>query len=362
MNSLPEHEPENEPENESAQDTPRPESSGEAEEAHASASEPANEWNPATEPLAAPAVHEDPVFDGPFPGAGIPAEPSPVEPPLFQSFSQPVPRPPVRLPHLGHLLILGVFASFALLCVAGLLSAALHFHLWGIATQQQAATDIHYNLGSEAILYLVTFGVSLLFFPLIWHKSLMAGLQWNGAIALSLRKRLLTTASICFALALVNGFLLPGPENAPIDKMFRTPGAAWLLFGFGVAVAPFFEEMFFRGFLLPALCTACDWVEEKTTHAPVRPLDQTGQPQWSLTAMVISSIATSIPFAFMHAEQTGYSWGPFFLLVGVSLVLCWTRLSTRSLAASVMVHASYNFLLFSIMLIGTDGFRHLDKM
>jgi hypothetical protein len=50
------------------------------------------------------------------------------------------------------------------------------------------------------------------------------------------------------------------------------------------------------------------------------------------------------------------------LLVCVSLVLCWARLSTRSLAASVLVHASYNFLLFSLMLLGTGGFKHLDKM
>ena len=37
-------------------------------------------------------------------------------------------------------------------------------------------------------------------------------------------------------------------------------------------------------------------------------------------------------------------------------------METRSLAASVLVHASYNFLLFSLMLLGTSGFRHLDKM
>jgi len=64
----------------------------------------------------------------------------------------------------------------------------------------------------------------------------------------------------------------------------------------------------------------------------------------------------------MHAEQTGYSLGPFLLLIAVSLVLCATRLSTRSLAASVLVHASYNFLLFSIMFLGTSGFQHLDKL
>jgi hypothetical protein len=38
------------------------------------------------------------------------------------------------------------------------------------------------------------------------------------------------------------------------------------------------------------------------------------------------------------------------------------RLVTRSLAASVVVHACYNFLLFSLMMVGTAGFRHLEKM
>ena len=81
-----------------------------------------------------------------------------------------------------------------------------------------------------------------------------------------------------------------------------------------------------------------------------------------MTAMVIASAITSLPFAGMHAAQTGYSLGPFLLLICVSLVLCGVRLGTRSLAASVVVHASYNFMLFSFMLWGTGGFRHLENM
>jgi hypothetical protein len=64
----------------------------------------------------------------------------------------------------------------------------------------------------------------------------------------------------------------------------------------------------------------------------------------------------------MHADQTAHAAGPFVLLICVSLILCLVRLATRSLAACVVVHASYNFLLFSLMLVSTDGFRHLDKM
>jgi membrane protease YdiL (CAAX protease family) len=266
------------------------------------------------------------------------------------------------MPHLGHVAILAVFAIFGLLGASALIFSALHFHWLGVTTQQQAGADIHYTLGSELVLYGLMFGACLLFFPLIWHKGFFAGIQWNGAIALHLRKKLFVIASICCGLALANGLLLPGPKDAPIEKIFKSPGAAWLLFAFGVTIAPFFEELVFRGFLLPALCTACDWIAEKASGTLPRPLDRNGQPHWSLQAMVIASIATSAPFAAMHAAQTGYSWGPFVLLVGVSLVLCWARLSTRSLAASVFVHASYNFLLFALMLLGTGGFQHLDKM
>jgi hypothetical protein len=213
-----------------------------------------------------------------------------------------------------------------------------------------------------AALYLLTLAACVLVFPPIWHKSFFAGLQWNAAIALRLRWRMFGAAGLCLVLALVDEVLMPGPTNAPIDKMFQTPGAAWLMFAFGVTCAPLFEEIVFRGFLLPVLATTWDWTVEQRTGNPALPLDAHGGPQWSLPAMVAASIVTSIPFALMHAEQTAHAMGPFVLLVAVSLVLCWARLGTRSLAASVLVHASYNFLLFSLMLLGTGGFRHLDKM
>jgi hypothetical protein len=78
--------------------------------------------------------------------------------------------------------------------------------------------------------------------------------------------------------------------------------------------------------------------------------------------MVIASVLTTIPFALLHADQQGHSLGPFLLLVTVSLILCAVRLVTRSLAASTLVHACYNFLIFLTMLVGTGGFRHFDKM
>jgi hypothetical protein len=290
------------------------------------------------------------------------APPSP-EAPLFQSFAVPPPRPQVRIPHFGSLaFLLLALAPVALLITGLLMGLAMHEHLFGVSTTQQAMANVHYILGSEGLLYLTTFVLALLIFPFFWHEGFFAGVQWNAGTAFHLRWRLGSAAVVCFLLAILSGELFPGPNNTPIEKIFRSPGAAWLLFAFGVTFAPFFEEMLFRGFLLPSICTAYDWLREKTVHEPVPPLGPNGHPQWSLPAMVVGSLLTSLPFAALHGEQTGYALGPFFLLVGVSLVLCFARLATRSLAASVVVHACYNFLLFFVMLVASGGFRHLDKM
>ena len=53
---------------------------------------------------------------------------------------------------------------------------------------------------------------------------------------------------IGFALA-----LLPIPKSLPMDQFFQDRQGAYLMMIFGVAVAPFAEEMLFRGFLYPVL-------------------------------------------------------------------------------------------------------------
>jgi membrane protease YdiL (CAAX protease family) len=272
------------------------------------------------------------------------------------------PEPEVRIPNFGHLFIVGVIALFGFVAAGLSVQLAFRLHLWDVKTIGQASTDIHYTLASMAVLYIVSFVVAFFLFPHLWHKSFFAGLQWNAPAAIRYRNWLFAAAAFCFILAIVDEFALPGPTNAPIDKMFTNSAAAWLLFAFGVTVAPFFEEMTFRGFLLPALCTAVDWAVSKSTKQAPLPLGPNGHPQWSLPAMIVGSLLTSLPFAAMHAEQIAHSIGPLVLLYCVSLVLCFARLATRSLAASTLVHASYNFILFAFMLIGTGGFRHLDKM
>ena len=281
---------------------------------------------------------------------------------FLKQYIAPPPPPKERIPNMGHVVILGLLAICALFCASVVARIGVHYHLFGVTNLQQAATEIHFTLGTEGVFYILTFAGALLVFPIVWRKGFLTGLQWRAGIALHRFGYLLAAAAACFALAMVSGMLMPGPTDAPIDKIFRIPGAAWVLFGFGVTFAPFFEEMAFRGFLLPAFCTAFDWVAEKTHGEPPHSLDAYDHPRWSIPAMAVASVLTSVLFAAMHADQTGHSIGPFLLLVCVSLVLCAVRLLLRSLAASVVVHACYNFLLFSLMFLGTSGFKHLENM
>lgn len=268
-----------------------------------------------------------------------------------------------RIPHFGHLMIALTLAAMGWLCGLFTANVALHFHLFGLTSFAQAATDVHYTLGMMAVSYSVSLLLSVLIFPLVWEKSFFGGLQWNLSAALENITGLLAAAGFCFALAIANGLLFPvSPTDAPIDRIFRAPGAAWMLVIFGVTMAPFFEEIFFRGLLLPTLCTASDWSAERLLGKLARRPDRDGHPRWSTTAMICGSLLTSIPFALMHAEQTAWSMGPLLLLLAVSLVLCWVRLRLRTLAASVLVHAAYNLLLFVLMYLGTNGFKHLDKL
>lgn len=340
MNSFPEYGPDQEPASPGVSET--------LIEALDSGAEPVETVQPEASTLLVPSATSD-------------VAPQSAEPLLFQSWSQPEVAPPGRIPNFGHLALLVPLSGIALLLTGILFRTAIYFHLFGITTLSTALTDIRYMLSSEAMLYLFIFIACLIVFPMVWHKGFFAGLQWNGAAALRQRRYLFGMAILCFLLAIFSGMLMSSPNNAPIDKIIRAPGAAWLLFAFGVTFAPFFEEIAFRGFLLPALCTAWDWAIERSIGKPVPPLGINGHPQWSNFAMLFGVVLTSVPFALMHATQTGYAIGPFFLLVGVSMVLCWIRLKTRSLASSVLVHASYNFLLFSLMMLGTSGFQHLDK-
>jgi hypothetical protein len=266
----------------------------------------------------------------------------------------------------------------------------------------------------EAIVYAIAAAASFLIFPLLWGRSFSNGVHWRGFIV---RHRVWLLVAIGVATSVVVQFLsnfLPIPKELPIDKFFTNRLGVWLIAIFGVTVAPAFEELAFRGFLLPSLASAWDWMMQRArtprellggpaAHQPTEsewqqqaaiytslPPEGTAvfhhlgmehhfgnagpdsgnaergpgnkDPRWSVPALVFSVVITSIGFAMLHGAQLAHSFAPLAVLFAVSVVLCLTRLRFHSLAASTLVHSMYNATIFVMLFIGTDGFRHLDKL
>jgi membrane protease YdiL (CAAX protease family) len=95
------------------------------------------------------------------------------------------------------------------------------------------------------------------------------------------------------------------------------------------------EELFFRGFLYPVVAK-----------------------RWGAGWGIFLS---ALPFALMHMQQYGYSWGILLVIFGVGLVCGIVRAVTGSVAASFLVHVGYNGAQMLIAISLTHGFTRMPK-
>ena len=267
--------------------------------------------------------------------------------------------PPVRIPHIGHALLFLAITGILLLLAQLLLLGLLHPPA---LAGKAAATSVSPKLlvGSEALSYLATLAVSWFIFPLLWKRPFAEGIHANLDAARRNALRLIPIGVVLSFAVQAMSSLSTLPKNIPLDDFFRTPSDVWLVTAFGTLLAPLFEEVLFRGFLLPAFAIAYDWLSLPRTPAAYE--------QWRTSnlltrpSLVFSAVLTSIGFAALHGQQTGYAWPVLILLFCVSLALCYVRIRLRSVMASTLIHVSYNATIFVVAFIATGGYRHLDKI
>ena len=117
------------------------------------------------------------------------------------------------------------------------------------------------------------------------------------------------------------------PSSPPIEQLLNTPEAIAIFAVFGIAIAPFLEEVLFRGFLF-------------------RVLEQTA----GVTAAVR---VTAVLFALLHVPQLWGSWAGMLLIFAVGFILSTLRARTGSLIPTVIVHTAYNGMLFFAFAVGS---------
>jgi len=130
--------------------------------------------------------------------------------------------------------------------------------------------------------------------------------------------------------------LLPFPKQTPFEELLQRHLTVVLISVFAVTLGPLLEELFFRGFLYPVLARRF--------------------------GVGTGVSVTAAGFGLMHVVQYGYSWASVLLIFLVGMVLGVVRARNNSVAAGFLVHAAYNGTIILLLLIATDGFRHLEKL
>jgi membrane protease YdiL (CAAX protease family) len=228
-------------------------------------------------------------------------------------------------------------AAILLIVIQGLSAAeALHWGIYGKTTLKGLAYNPRFAMPVMGISYGAILLASAALFGRAWRGSFLRGIHWNWAgLRRSVRWLPWLGIGLGIAIQLVSN-VLPIPKQLPVDAFFRNAIDAWIVALFGVFIAPIMEEIAFRGFLYPAL------------------------RRW--TGGILAAILTSIPFAWLHAQQVGHAWAPLAMVFLVSLVLAAVRDRTDSVAASAMVHAFYNLSIFAVIFAATGGFHHLERL
>jgi membrane protease YdiL (CAAX protease family) len=142
-------------------------------------------------------------------------------------------------------------------------------------------------------------------------------------------------AGIVLAVAAQGIFsFFPSEESLPIERLFSSPSSGYLLALFGICVAPFMEELVFRGFFYPVF-----------------------ERMWGFGAAVVF---TALLFALIHAPQLSGGAAELAAIYCVGVALSYVRGKTGSMLTSYLMHLGYNATLFVSLYLTTDQFRSLQ--
>ncbi len=244
---------------------------------------------------------------------------------------RPAPDPPWTLVDLAAF-ILFAFFSFVFANVVGIavFSALRRRFSWRLSLDQALAQTpwvVLLQTGWE----LLWLGFIYLTISKKYQRRFWEALKWVKAPGQP-TAYLVAGVGLAFGANLIVN-LFPTHKHLPVEKLFSSTEAAYLLAFFGICVAPFIEELVFRGFFYPVF-----------------------ERLWGLAAGVF---LTGLLFAAIHVPQLSGGWEEITSIFIVGMAFSYCRGKTRSLVAPYLMHLAYNASLFVSLFISTDRFRNL---
>ena len=247
-------------------------------------------------------------------------------------------RPPPRPWTLHDLLLfiafvpIGLFAANILVLLGyALIQPTMH---WRLAKQQLSA-DPFFLLALQTVFYGLMLAYIYVLVAVGHAQPFWSMLRWRRMTPGKTLGCLVGGALLTAAIALLPP-LLPDANQFPLQNLFNSRAAAYAIGAFAILVAPFMEEMIFRGILFAIF--------------------------ESQVGLRFAILITAILFGGLHVPEYWGAWNHMFLIFLVGLVFSLARGMSGSLAPSVFLHVGYNASMMIALFLSTEHFRNLSAL
>lgn len=227
------------------------------------------------------------------------------------------------------MLLIALLTVLSIIVISMVLGVGTHF-LFPRVRLHSVEADI--AVAAQFLAYLVVASFMVMLVQGKYHVPFWIAIRWNWPRPWI--KFMGLGVLLLLAIAGLSHFL-PMPKTTPFEELFDKPRDAYLIAAFAVTVGPLMEEVFFRGLLYPVLA---------------RKLGVFG-----------GVMLTALLFGLTHMFQYGYAWGVVLLIFLMGVVCTIVRAETGSVASSFLVHVGYNATQMVLLILATDGFRHMEK-
>ena len=248
---------------------------------------------------------------------------------------EPAPKPLPEQWRLRDLIIFILFIPVALVAAnlivfVGYAVLAPHLH-WTTPILKLQANAV-FLLALQLIFYLFLLAYIYFLVTLYYKASFLSTLKWKSLSAHNTLRYLLGGAALSLIVMIVPP-LLPQRKSFPLEKMFDSPTSAYAIAAFAVLIAPFMEELLFRGLLFSFF--------EK--HGGLK--------------FAIGS--TALLFAGLHIPEYWGAWNNVAMILIVGLTFSIVRGLTGSLTPSFVLHLAYNGTLMFLLFLQTQHFHRM---
>ena len=197
---------------------------------------------------------------------------------------------------------------------------------------QNLQTNVTFILTLQLVWYMLLLVYVYLFVRLYYRTSFLSTLKWKKLSAHSTVRYLLGGTALSLVVMIIPP-LLPEGKHFPLERMFNSPASAYAIAAFAVLVAPFMEELLFRGLLFAFF--------EK--HG----------------GLTFAIAATAVLFAGLHIPEYWGAWNNVVMILVVGVTFSVVRGLTGSLTPSFVLHLAYNGTLMLLLFLQT---QHFHKM